>query len=424
MKVAIVGAGVTGLAAAAKLIDNNHEVTILERGSFAGGLAAGFRDTSWEWSLEHHYHHIFTTDTSIINLAGKVGHPVFFCNPKTCVWHDDKIVPFDGPIEVLSYPYLSVISKLRLSAGVAFLKVWKKWKLLEGITAKEWILNVMGSEAWDVVWKPLFKGKFGKEADNISAVWFWARIHARSKRLGYFENGFQGLIDSIVTYLSARKVKITFDTTVKKIVQDIDNKVSIETENGYEVFDRVIVAAPGRALLSMVPDLADEYKEKIIGIRGIGAVTLVLALKKQLLRDSTYWLNVNQEAPFLAIVEHTNMIDKKHYGNDHLVYIGNYLENNHDYFSMTPEELLAIYLPSLQKINPDFDTNWLRKSWKFSAGFAQPLVPLHYSEKLPDMETGIPHIYWAGMELVYPWDRGTNFAVEWGEKVANLAMKR
>ena len=37
------------------------------------------------------------------------------------------------------------------------------------------------------------------------------------------------------------------------------------------------------------------------------------------------------------------------------------------------------------------------------------------------LKTPIPGLYWASMSHVYPWDRGTNYAVEIGHKVAQEA---
>ena len=38
------------------------------------------------------------------------------------------------------------------------------------------------------------------------------------------------------------------------------------------------------------------------------------------------------------------------------------------------------------------------------------------------MTTPLPHVYLANIEQVYPWDRGTNYAVELGEKVAHQIL--
>ena len=69
MRVAIIGAGFTGLTAAWELIKKGHQVTIFEKETQPGGLAIGFKEDGWAWSLEKHYHHIFESDKFIQRLS-------------------------------------------------------------------------------------------------------------------------------------------------------------------------------------------------------------------------------------------------------------------------------------------------------------------------------------------------------------------
>jgi len=46
------------------------------------------------------------------------------------------------------------------------------------------------------------------------------------------------------------------------------------------------------------------------------------------------------------------------------------------------------------------------------------VVGLNHSQHIPPLTTPLKGLYWASMSQVYPWDRGTNFAVELGERVA------
>ena len=73
MRIAIIGAGFTGLAAAWNAVKNGFDVDVFESNNYPGGLAAGIKDKSWDWSIEHHYHHIFQTDGDAINLLDEMG---------------------------------------------------------------------------------------------------------------------------------------------------------------------------------------------------------------------------------------------------------------------------------------------------------------------------------------------------------------
>ena len=69
MKIAIIGAGFSGLSAAYYLSKNGCDVTLYESQDKPGGLAMGFKGDNWEWSLEKHYHHIFASDIRCFGIG-------------------------------------------------------------------------------------------------------------------------------------------------------------------------------------------------------------------------------------------------------------------------------------------------------------------------------------------------------------------
>ena len=44
---------------------------------------------------------------------------------------------------------------------------------------------------------------------------------------------------------------------------------------------------------------------------------------------------------------------------------------------------------------------------------------VNHRDLIPSFDSTIPGLYWASMSHVYPWDRGTNYALEVGSKVAD-----
>ena len=67
-QILIVGGGLTGLTAALRLAaDENNAVTLVEKSDQLGGLAGGFPLQGT--SLEKTYHHLFLTDTAILDLV-------------------------------------------------------------------------------------------------------------------------------------------------------------------------------------------------------------------------------------------------------------------------------------------------------------------------------------------------------------------
>jgi hypothetical protein len=77
----------------------------------------------------------------------------------------------------------------------------------------------------------------------------------------------------------------------------------------------------------------------------------------------------------------------------------------------------------LIRINPDFQPDWVQQCWSFSAHYAQPIVRIGYPSTLAPHKTPMAGVYLANMGHVYPQDRGQNYSVRLGEKIARLAME-
>src|SRR3989338_11119251 len=283
----------------------------------------------------------------------------------------------------------------------------------------------MGRKSYEMIWEPQLANKFGGFFKDISLAWFWARIKKRTPKLVYPSGGFLGFANRLVRECERRNVKFLFGAEVEEIKKS-DNGVEIKykengkwkMENGK--YDAVIVTLPSFFFLNIARDLPENYREQLMSLKGLGAINLVLRLKKPFLTDGTYWLSIcEKNAPIMAIVEHTDFMDKKHYNNEHIVYLGNYLPREHPYFSYSAEKLLEAYEPLLKKVQPKFRESLIALHM-FTVPFAQPIIPRNYSKIIPPFETPFSNLFLANMQQVYPWDRGTNYAVELGEKVAKL----
>ena len=149
MDIAIVGGGITGLPAGYELVKHGHRVTIFKKDTILGGLAHGFKEKNWDWSLEKAYHHLFTNDEVILSLMKELGlqDKLIIKRPITANYIHGNIFPFDSPLDLLRYPYLDTISKFRTAMLVAFLKINPLWKPLESITAKQLFTTIGGTES-------------------------------------------------------------------------------------------------------------------------------------------------------------------------------------------------------------------------------------------------------------------------------------
>ncbi len=427
MRIAIVGAGMAGLAAAHDLNKAGHEVTIYEAASQVGGLAAGFKAPHWEWTLEKFYHHWFAGDKDMLGLIAELGwsDQVIFRRPYTVVLHNGKFQALDSYLEAARFMLrnFGVVDLVRFGLVGVYLKLTSNWRPLERVTADSWLRKWVGPRVYNAIWRPMLVGKFGEEnLDVVNAAWFWARIKARTTRLGTFVGGFQQFLDMLADNLRRRNVDIRLSMPITGIRKQEDG-LRVETAGGIEMYDAVISTSSPALMARLAPDLPQSYSAALRNLKSMGAVVLVVTLNRSL--SPYYWHNLPKEAgfPFLALVEHTNFMDREHYGGDTVIYCGDYLQTDHEHFSLSKDQLLDRFLPGFQRLNPDFDRSWVKDAWLWKTPYAQPVPPVNHSQNIPSLRTPLRGLYFASMSQVYPWDRGTNYAVEIGRRVARLVLE-
>ncbi|MGD2252133.1 MAG: NAD(P)/FAD-dependent oxidoreductase [Anaerolineales bacterium] len=422
MKVAVIGAGFGGLAAAYDLAGAGCQVTVFEADDHVGGLSSGFKAPGWDWSVERYYHHWFASDRHMLGLIDELGwrDKVLFPRPFTVIFHQEAFHPLDSPIAAMRFPGFNLMDIARFGLVTLYLKLSPNWRPLERHKADAWLRRWYGDRVYKIVWQPLLEGKFGPHYREVNAAWFWARVHARTPRLGTFVGGFQAFADALAERVKAEGAALRLNTPVKTIETTPEGGLRLRLPEGGEEFDQCLATVSPAMLAKMAPTLEAGYLDNLRTLKSMGAVVMVLALKHRLSEQGFYWHNLPKAAgfPFLAMVEHTNFLSPENFGGDHIVYCGDYLDPSHEYFSLSQEQLLERFLPSLPRFNSRFTPDWVRQSWLFRTQYAQPVPMVHQSQAIPALKTPMPGLWFASMSQVYPWDRGTNFAVEVGRRAA------
>ncbi len=426
----IIGAGAAGLAAAYDLARAGHSVDCYEAAPEVGGLAAGFREPEWDWSLEKFYHHWFTNDDAILGLIEEIGASDRLQSLRGIrrIWLAGRAYRTEISPASLHLP-LSPTALLRAALVVVYLKLTRNWRALETVTADRWLQRWMGGEAYRLLFRPLLIGKFADEYQHVNMAWLWARIVKQTRHLVTFSGGFQAFNEELANAARAAGARIHLQSPVQSILI-ADGQPCLQLASGVKQdFDRVLVTGSPQLLLRLAPALEEsDYGRQLRSLRSVGAVCAIFSLRQPLLRDGSYWLSLpaqsvdrqRNEFPFLVLLEHTNYIDRAHFNHEHLVYCGDYVPPEHEYFQMSEEALLARFRAALPRLNPDFRDDWLRRAWLFRAPYAQPVPEINQSEKIPSIQTPLPGLFWASMSQVYPWDRGTNYAVELARRAARI----
>ena len=422
---AILGGGALGLTLAYRLALAGVPVVVLEREGEAGGLAAGFPIGDGGVYLEKFYHHLFRSDTAAISLIQELGlgDKLYWGEPNCSLLYQGKAYRLAGSVSaIMALTPLPFGDRLRLGLAGGFLKLLPSPEVLGGLTAATWLRRWMGERAYQVVWEPQLRGKFGRYADEIAMPWMWARVHCRTNALGYLKGGFQALYQSLVASIEAHGGEVRLNTGVEMVKTTGSGELSVVSTRGEERYSQVISTLASRITFRIAPDLPDSFRRQFEWGAAYGAHCLILALDRPVLND-IYWLSITDQGyPFLAAVEHTNYIPASEYGGRHLLYLGSYLPMDHPTMRATADEVLEEYLPHLPRLNPQFSRSWIVDKWNFAAPFAQPIVTTDYPKHIPPHETPIPNFYIANMFQVYPQDRGQNYSIRLANKLAERLL--
>ncbi len=400
MKVAIVGAGLAGMSCALNL-EGYADVVIFEKND-VGGLVSYY--CTGNYCIEKFYHHCFKSDRELIELAKNLGLKVTWRIARIGYAFDGKIYPLNTPIEILKYPHLSLIDKIKLA--VFTLKSKRRDYLKEddrGVI--EGIKEELGENILNKFFMPLLKAKFGEYYGNVSYAWLLARVAIRSNRklsgeeLGYIRHGFHRLIEKMREGLNVRKEEVR---RIEKIGKGFE-------VNG-ERFDIVVYTAP-------LPTL-DEKIKKAAGIQEIKYQSSVCALigAKESVTEDLYWTNVADSNIFGAIIEHTHFMPFEDYG-EHIIYLASYSTPNGWLFNKSNDELRKLYLREISRFGlSEEDVNWIRI---FKAKYSGPIYEKGYLKKITPYRTKLKGFYVAGMTSPpnYP-ERSMNGSIKAGIEVA------
>jgi protoporphyrinogen oxidase len=405
MKICVIGAGLSGLTAAYKL-SKDADVDVFERDSVLGGCLSSYRlNGSW---IERYYHHCFAGDRNLLRLLDDLGlgKDLEWRSGSTGYLVEGTIYPLTTPVEILRYPYLSLVDKMRL--GLLTLRANRyDVERLDDETAVHFIERTLGERIYRQFFEPLLRSKFGDRKDEVSAAWLISRIAIRSdrgaqgERLGYLKGGFHRLIDGLEKELLARGAELMTETPVTRLEQQ---------DNGWLVngtlYDAVISTIPPHLLGAIGGPSLPEIPYQ-------GAACMTIGLDREV-TAGIYWLNLRDEAPYGAVVGHTNFVPRDRYS-EHLVYLASYFMGNPP--GDLEERMLADFR---QRFNVPSDAiYWHKLAIDPAAG---PVYTTGYRRLIPPYREG--GIFLAGMfsRPNYP-ERSMEGSITAGIEVAREVRK-
>ena len=447
MRIAVLGAGVTGLVAAHRLCER-HSCDVYERWPGLGGQVAAF-DVGGGHFLERYYHHLFTSDRHIAALYEELGmgDAIEWLPSSVATFAAGRSYPFTTPLDLLRFKPLPLAARVRM--GVAVLRLQRGGhdvSEFEQETAHTWIRRTMGEEPWATVWGPLLRGKFGDRAEDISMAWLWKKLalrrqmkgaEVRGERLGYPRGGWQPLLEELRRRIVRGGGRVLIDRPARRLRRE-GSGIAVEwgapdsfrrgedpsrfEPAGEDRYDAVLATVPNpifRTLLDpgLEGEVGDEYLGRLDAIEYHAALCLLLEIDRRF--SPFYWTNVaDRELPFVGLIEQTNLVGPERYGGRRFLYVANYLAGGDPLLELDADALLDRYEPSLRRVNPSFSRDWVRSRWLFREPAAQPIVTVGYERRIPPLRTGAAGLWLANTTQIYPEDRGTNYSVRLGGEAA------
>jgi protoporphyrinogen oxidase len=420
MKIGIIGAGISGLSAAYHLAKNGHTVTIFERSMVPGGLGT-YIPVGGNY-IERFYHHFFESDTYITYIVKEldIEHKLRYYKAKTGNYVDRKIYPFSSPIDLLTFSPISFVDRIKCGMSTAFLKYFPiPIKKYDTVSAKEWLLQYGGKKTYEKLWGPILEGKFSQYAAKIPLLWLQMRLYDRSFKLGYFDGSVKTLFDALIDKIVEKNGTITLGAEITGVEEKSGVCFIYEKEKKH-IFDKVIITTTSPIAEKLIKNkLPDTYRSLLSSIDHLGAICVILELKYSV--QSQYWLNIcERNVPVLVMIEHTNLIDKKHYNGRVIVYLANYIHRNNETYKLSDKEVIAEYTKMLQIINKNFNKSWIINAYVSRVPRTQTIFQIGAYKKIPKIKTPLKNVYLINIDQMYPHDRNLNQGVKLGKLVSEM----
>jgi protoporphyrinogen oxidase len=414
--VAVIGGGISGLAAAFRLAKGGASVTLYEASRELGGLGNFFEHEGR--TFEKFYHCMLPSDGPLLELLSELGlrDEVYWKPTSFGYWHDDTVLPLNTPKDLLKFTPLDFLSRLR----VGFTGLWGSKvsdKGLDDISAVDWLTKLSGKRAFNTFWKPMLQAKFGDRYQEVPALWFWSRFNRekgdqkKGEVKGYIKGGYKRIIETLHHRLLFLGVDIRLGEPVVAVDLDARHRPVVVTEDGTRRFERLVVTSPWTVFSrSMGPRLRAQVPQVNTAIDYQGVINCLLFLKKPL--TPHYWVATPQEQfPFDGVIETSTLTDEGDRGERHVVYLTKYMHRTDTRFSEDPKVLGAQWWDSLKKIFPDLTDADLEARYVFQAPFVEPLYTKGYLKKRPQEAIVPGRIYLSTTAQVYPVVTSWNGAV-------------
>ena len=269
-KTHIVGAGMAGLAAAVKLSEAGHLVTLYEAANHAGGRCRSFHDSALDCVIDNGNHLLLSGNTAVFKFLKTIGSEHTLIGTKEPIFkfidvRDGKRWSVRPNIGRIPWWIFCADRRVPRSSWFDYLSALKLFFASPNKTLTE-ILSPNG-RLFERYWEPLAVSVLNTAADQAAASLLWPVFAETFGRGGYASRPLiarKGLSDSFVDpaikLLTQHKAKIKFGSRLKGVERSADMKhmkklVFADQKVGISKGDAVILALPASITGSLLREV-------------------------------------------------------------------------------------------------------------------------------------------------------------------------
>ena len=452
IKLAVIGGGVTGIAAAIHLAKSDRfDVTLFEEAEQLGGLSSYYRweDVTWD----RYYHVILSTDTVFLQLVRELGleNQLFWQNTQTGFYGNGRLVSMSSTLDFLRFPFMSFWQKLRMGLGIIYCSRVKDAKKLDRIYVREWLTHIFGRRVYENIWEPLLRSKLGSAREKTSAAFIWATINrlygarqdsggSKKEQMGHVHGGYRTILTAAEKKLRELGVEIIKGSPVQKIspepaadsqppsnIQTVSGhpQFSLQTNDRHYDFDNVLLTVDCPRILNLlnrVTGVSQSYWHSLRDVEYLGVICVFLVLNHKL--SPYYVINLlDKDLPFTGIIEATNVVSPMETGGKHIVYLPKYVPLDDPIKSLSDEEITSLFIQKLMKVYPHLEHKDILHSKVFRADYVQPLQKINFLDRITGIRTPIQGLYIANTSMIYNSTLNNNAATSLARRAVSTIIE-
>jgi len=281
-KIAIVGAGLAGLAAGCALADSDFQVTLFERRPYVGGRASSYQHPGTGEVVDNCQHVLLGCCTNLVHFYEQLGvsgkiqwfEELVFIEPggRASRIHPTFLpAPFHNMPSFLAASSLSVADKMAIAKALLPMMRQSDFADDPQENFQEWLQrHKQTPHAMDHFWKVVLVSALNEDLERISVRYATQVFResfiksAAAGKMGVPRVPLSELYNSAADYIRRRGGEVLLRCTINGIVPQ-ENSVSASTSGGAREFDYIVMAVPFQTAASLLPDdaVAEPLKQDL-----------------------------------------------------------------------------------------------------------------------------------------------------------------